>query len=395
MDVLLEIPGIKEIIRVFKAIYIDSRISLITSIVMGLIDGYIYLLHDCMLKPLIQELVSTFSMNKEMFHESSNDMMSLMLTYCHEKIQVVGFAILLLIAMWQVFKTFFAYAGLTEAEESWKISAKLIIYGFLVLYSKDICEIAIDMALKAIDVLGGVDTGAKSTEYDIIVLNLPASSNIGSNIKEIIKNVLERIGKFPIEASNPFAPVIKGLMIAMVDIKLLNVSLDMTEKYMNLVFMILISPIAFACGVAKSTNKLLNKWVTFFMSNILYQVFQFVLLGMLYYITVKMNNDNTIKILLLMFSLVSLMTSLNDLIDELGFAQLGKSASAILRTISGINSMAGSVAESAGRIKKKEDMRKQNNKEGGNNGNLAGTSASVTNQLGSNPSADISIGINN
>ena len=143
-------------------------------------------------------------------------------------------------------------------------------------------------------------------------------------------------------------------MIILIDMKLFNVALDMTEKYMNLVLMIIISPLAFACGVAKATNKILNKWVTFFTSCILYQVGQFILMAMVYYISCH-SNANPFKLLLILWAILAMAEDLPSLIDELGFAQIGKSATAIVQVAKGLDSVTESV------LKDKKDNKNTNN----------------------------------
>ena len=355
-------------------VILSTFMQLITVIISAVVDAFVYLFHTGLLKPLIQELMGSFSMSTSMFHENSADLISLILSYCYEKIRIVGFAILLLVAFWQVFKTFFAYSGYTQTEESWKIAAKLILYGLLVLYSKQICQMSIGAGVGIVNLLGQVQVESKQVvegETKIIYSNdildmvgvgninvkvkVPVieinKSDVGTTMKAVVNNLLTKLENFEVNATNPAAPIIKFILIIMIDLQLLKISLDMTEKYMNLLLMVIISPVAFACGVSKATNKILNKWVSLFASCIVYQVLQFVIIGMVYFIVSDPNGDGIFKILILVWCILEMSLNINDLINELGFAQLGKSSTGVLRMAKGLNAMGEEAANLYGRGK--------------------------------------------
>ena len=378
MDIsyLQRASGFWDVVLAIGRVLLSSVGSIITAVLTGLFEATVYVVHDQMMKPLIQELMGTFTMSTAMFHENSKDMISMLLIYCYERVRIIGFAVLMLIALWQVFKSFFAYAGYSQPEESWKIGLKLMLYGILVLYSKEICELAIGIAVEIVGILGGIDVSGniqrrnagnlfsgdvannfsnlygswESTNY----LGHILTGNVGSNMREIVTKVLDTVESLEIARDNPIGAIVQWLMIILIDMKLFNVALDMTEKYMNLVLMIIISPLAFACGVAKATNKILNKWVTFFTSCILYQVGQFILMAMVYYISCH-SNANPFKLLLILWAILAMAEDLPSLIDELGFAQIGKSATAIVQVAKGLDSVTESV------LKDKKDNKNTNN----------------------------------
>ena len=209
MDIsyLQRASGFWDVVLAIGRVLLSSVGSIITAVLTGLFEATVYVVHDQMMKPLIQELMGTFTMSTAMFHENSKDMISMLLIYCYERVRIIGFAVLMLIALWQVFKSFFAYAGYSQPEESWKIGLKLMLYGILVLYSKEICELAIGIAVEIVGILGGIDVSGniqrrnagnlfsgdvannfsnlygswESTNY----LGHILTGNVGSNMREI------------------------------------------------------------------------------------------------------------------------------------------------------------------------------------------------------------------
>ena len=72
----------------------------------------------------------------------------------YERLQVIGAALLILIVIWQSFKTMFAFLGF-ECEEPWRIGGRAIVFCFFIAYSKEIIYVALGIFEKLVNYLWG------------------------------------------------------------------------------------------------------------------------------------------------------------------------------------------------------------------------------------------------
>ena len=312
---------------------IEIFVGFIDLIVSALVDALIWLFHTALMKPLISEFIGEFMINEKILSLKETEIMGLLLNYCYQKMQLIAFSAVILIASWQLFKIYFSYFGTTATEEGWKIGGKFIIFGVLVFKSKEICLFAIKIFTGMAEQIGG------------IALTVSETNSIGSTMKEAIVSIFDILENTEFSRLETYGELVKFCLILAIDIKLLKIAIDIAEKYMNLVLMIVISPLAFACGVTKATNKYLTKWVSFFSSGILYQLLQYTMIAMLYFVTNKVTTKVTgggllfenatkyvlegtdaFRLLFIVWGILSIGQNAVSIIDELGFSSLGEGA---------------------------------------------------------------------
>lgn len=330
-----------------------------TSLIIAvLVDALLYIFHNGMLRPIVTELYGSFIITRDLF--SPKEIVGLLLNYSYAKMRIISISIMVLVSGWHLFKTYFAHFIQTEVEDGLKIAAKLMIFTALAWSAKDICLRFVDIGAEVITgivrlaINNGIGKG--ETNGEIFKNNI-------SNMFDVLENMNFSVFSTGGDAGGVF-DIVKFVFILKMDSKLLKLGVDMAEKYIMLVFMIVISPIAFACGVVRSTATVLSKWVSLFSSTILYNVMQSMVMSFLFYaanfMTVKqesalgfwgsfvpdtylIKDGYGFKFITIMYAIVTLGQNAVYLIDELGFSFLGESSN------SGMQGFALSTASFAGR----------------------------------------------
>ena len=165
----------------------------------------------------------------------------------YSKMRVIGMAVFMLIVAFQVFKTMFSYMGL-EADDPLKIGMKAILYGFLVYYAKDICAIMLGIFSSAMKyVLGGTS----------------------------ISQVLQQISNMFLETQ---VLSITGFCYIYLSFKMIMVTFRFAQRYAIMLFLVITSPLAFACGPSKATHRALDGWFSVFSGNLVVQLCQMVIM---------------------------------------------------------------------------------------------------------------------
>jgi hypothetical protein len=178
----------------------------------------------------------------------------------YDKVLVIGFAIFILIVLFQSLKAMFGSTLGFETEESWMIFIKAILYGFLVIYAKDICIYVNDgIFKKAIKFL-------IEGEGPSLLTSLFANNAI--QISDIAKNLT--FDAFP------YIPIVDALLTLLICFKLIALVFRFAERYLITSLLIIMSPLAFACGVSKATKPFLQGWMKVFIGNYTIQIFQYV-----------------------------------------------------------------------------------------------------------------------
>lgn len=272
---------------------------------------------------VIQNVMNQYMIKDTIFTDEKDIVCNIILTYL-PIFRTIAISVIVLIAAWQLFKTFFEYAGFSsEVEEPWKIGIKIMIFSTLVLESKNICRLAVGIFQSfmneiKIDVF---DFGFLNKWVDIFT----GGSN-GFNLGQGVLKYAESMGKGVIMSFIP--KLIIFILLIIVDTKLLAVAINFAEKYLQAGFLIIISPLAFACGVAKSTSQILSSWVKLF-SGTLISVFIKVLLmkillekgiGFVQDTALDLTGLGTIiKPIILIIAFTSLIEQSDQLTRELGF----------------------------------------------------------------------------
>ena len=146
----------------------------------------------------------------------------------YDNMRAVGLALLIIITTWQAFKAMFPWMGF-EADEPVKIALKSFIFGFLLLFSKDILMIGVEY------------TG----RFARIILDSMLSNNYDVNF-------VRQLGNGLLSAGTLFAlDIIIGIYVFF---KAIGLFIRMFERLILSAMLIIFSPLAFACGVSHPTK---------------------------------------------------------------------------------------------------------------------------------------------
>jgi len=149
------------------------------------------------------------------------------------------------------------------------MGGKLIIFGFLTFYSYQICYFLF------------IEIIQKKYIYFIIseiVLKLFNTQSDGKELSQLlldafgINNIMDWDSVLQTLTSNSIQTIILALFKLYVAIKLLIMSIKILERVFFTIFYTIMSPLAFACGVAKSTKAYLQGWIKSVVGNSIYQI---------------------------------------------------------------------------------------------------------------------------
>lgn len=271
---------------------------------------------------VIKGVMNTYMITEKMFTDENDIVCNIIATYL-PLFRTIAISIIVLISAWQLFKTFFEYAGFSaEVEEPWKIGIKIMIFTTLVIESKEVCRLLVRMFESVINTL----------EFD--VFNFEALENLtkaftGGSDPSFGGGMLEYAKKVGLGFISDFGPkVIFYLAIIVIDFKLVSTAIDFAEKYLQTGFLIIISPLVFACGVSKSTSQILSSWVKVFtgtLVNIFIKILLMKILLSVGFSQVKnISTDITgyaalIKSITIVIAFTSLVEQSEQLTRELGF----------------------------------------------------------------------------
>lgn len=155
-------------------------------------------------------------------------------------LQYTAWMILLLVTVWQLFRTF--GGPITEAENPWHLLARSSIFAFLIGFSKDIFMICLDIA-----------RGPYTALLDYTMS--PADFTFAGIENVLTSSVVTIVGMVSVVGT--ILIVIMMLCIGWNYFKLL---LESVERYVLVGVLCYTSPLAFAMGGSKATNKVFQSW---------------------------------------------------------------------------------------------------------------------------------------
>ena len=292
---------------VFLMIMLMPEIEELIGKYIGCAIEYIVGVLHLLFTSLISLFSDTFLIGKEMLSESA---VQILMNFGGRELKLVAFSIAVTIAVWQISKTFVGYLGLnTEIEESWKIALKTVLFSFIIWYIRDICCFIIEGPVTMIRNLilavglgveeGRIVTTESSKLLEVIVPNDYVTALSGNGI---------------------VFSLLKGFITIYVDLKLFSFVLSMLQKYINIIFYIMISPLVAACGVSKATDDTFKSWVKLFAGGISIQMIQIILLKILM-VYGKMIGQSTAKNWSLVFvylAVALVMDKAEEILEEFG-----------------------------------------------------------------------------
>ena len=154
--------------------------------------------------------------------------------------QYTAWVLLFLITIWQLFRTF--GGPITEAENPWHLLARSALFALLIGYAKPIFGLALDIARAPYTALMDASMGA--ADFTFAGINNVLSSGLVTLVSavSIVGLLLQII-----------------LMIAL-GWNYFKLLLEVVERYIVVGVLCYTSPMAFAMGGSKATNKVFQSW---------------------------------------------------------------------------------------------------------------------------------------
>ena len=276
----------------------------IGEIIGGIFDWLFAKIFDFIISPFIDAVEDTF-----MSTDAINNLQFVDVLY--NSMRAVGLALLIIITTWQAFKAMFAWMGF-EADEPIKIALKSFIFGFLLLFSKDIMMIGVEYTGK----------------FAKIILESMMENNYDVNFIRLLGNGL-------VSAGTLFAlDIIIGLYVFF---KSIGLFIRMFERLVLSAMLIIFSPVAFACGVSQPTKGFFTGFVKVFVGNLVTQLVQTACIAALSITWISRGYGGTgnIAYYFITIAILKISGKIEDVVREMAIsAGIGRDAGGALRNVS-------------------------------------------------------------
>ena len=209
------------------------------------------------------------------------------------RLQVIAAALLILIVIWQSFKVNFAFLGF-ECEEPWRIGGRAIVFGFLIIYSKETVYVILGIFKNLVDYLwGAYGMTSPSTEQ----------------FKSLIVSLL-----FPAVGLTLFSW--SAIIFIYLAYKFIKLAFRFGERLMLTALLIMSSPLAFASGASQTTKGFLQGWIKLFAGNLLVQLLQItIVIAMIIY---RATDKDLVSIFsfVITVSMIKILEKLEDIVRD-------------------------------------------------------------------------------
>ena len=224
--------------------WIKAGIDIIINLLMEIALSFVGMVMGCL------------TISSSMFDVSSHPEFTFV-TEFHHTFKVIGLAMVILIASWQIFKSFFAYMGF-EAEEAWRVVIRAIIISFLIFYSKDVIVMTLQYVFD-----------------EIIKLVWGLSPMTGRSVGDYITTSLN--GAWESIKSTPYMPggfLLNAILFLYLAFKLVMLCFKLAERYVLVIFYAITFPLALSAEVSKSTKPYFQGWLKGYIGNLIVQISQ-------------------------------------------------------------------------------------------------------------------------
>lgn len=186
----------------------------------------------------------------------------------YEVILVMGMTLLLLIFVFQLTKSLLG--PLTESESPMRLLVKTVMFGVLLYYSKEICQIVLNICLPHGEFEGFIHLINSSLTYGGIESGATLGLDAWEDM-EIINNTV--LGDIVAVGSGGtlgvFMILANTIILIIVAWTYFKVCFEVVERYVLFGIMAYLSPLAFATGGSQSTSNIFKAWVRMFGSQLL------------------------------------------------------------------------------------------------------------------------------
>lgn len=154
--------------------------------------------------------------------------------------QYTAWAILFIITIWQLFRTF--GGPISEAENPWQLLARSVIFAFLIGYAKPIFMLTLDIARAPYTALMDMTMGAESFTF--------------AGIEQVLNNGLTSL----IAAITIVGLLLMLILMISLGWNYFKLLLECVERYIVVGVLCYTSPLAFCMGGSKTTNAVFKSW---------------------------------------------------------------------------------------------------------------------------------------
>ena len=162
------------------------------------------------------------------------------ITVAYTVMQYMAWAILFLITVWQLFRTF--GGPITEAEHPLHLIARSSIFALLIGYARPIFMVALDIARAPYTALLGLSMTSEDFTF--------------AGLEETLSNGLLTIAS----TVTVIAPILLLILLISIGWNYFKLLLETVERYIVVGVLCYTSPLAFAMGGSKETNQVFKSW---------------------------------------------------------------------------------------------------------------------------------------
>ena len=157
-----------------------------------------------------------------------------------EVMQYTAWAILFLIVVWQLFRTF--GGPITEAENPWQLVARSAMFALLIGYAKPIFMLTLDIARAPYTALMDVSMTAEDFTF--------------AGVEQVLTNGLVSI----VSTVTIVGPILILILLIALGWNYFKLLLEAVERYVVVGVPCYTSPLAFCMGGSKATNQVFKSW---------------------------------------------------------------------------------------------------------------------------------------
>lgn len=284
-------------------------------ILKGLVEWIFGLMVDIM-SYASGQLIGVLSMDLSYFEKTApiiSDIVNVFIAF--------GWALLIGNLVFQLLKSMASGMGF-EAEEPKIIFLRTFVFAFLLLSSRQICDIGLSMTGKVID-----------------LLQLPDAIHI----------------KTPDESMFQLAAEAKWLLVVIVGIilmlQMVKLLFEIGERYVITSVLTFFAPLAFSMGGSKNTNDIFKGWVRMYCSMLLMMIMNIVFLKLIMSAMMQMSSGNVLIWLVFVVALTRVARKIDSHIGKIGLnpAQTGDEIGSRLpgmMTLMAVKAMSSAVGKS-------------------------------------------------
>ena len=162
------------------------------------------------------------------------------ITVAYTVMQYMAWAILFLITVWQLFRTF--GGPITEAEHPLHLIARSSIFSLLIGYARPIFMVALDIA--------------RAPYTALLDLSMTSEDFTFAGLEETLSNGLLTIAS----TVTVIAPILLLILLISIGWNYFKLLLETVERYIVVGVLCYTSPLAFAMGGSKETNQVFKSW---------------------------------------------------------------------------------------------------------------------------------------